>query len=211
MEIKELFTSPVGMVDIELDADKLCREMNQPNWRQQLVDGQLPADSELKRVTELMTTYVSQYVKHCGFNSDAYPHVAHRVMHKQGHGESAHFHAGGYAATVLYVKTPEGGGDLCLLDPRGPMLWNIMATDEAYGTGLANCRVFKRIQPKSGMLVILPSWLCHYSEKHMGTEPRILIAVDWGLVDIKSEDIETNEKISDLVEANLVAHHTSYV
>lgn len=79
---------------------------------------------------------------------------------------------------VYYAKVPENSGDLLVLDPRGSVniMWqdpNIYVPD----TG-QNSRVYYRITPKPGMLVLFPSYVFHSVETNFSNDTRISIVFE---------------------------------
>jgi uncharacterized protein (TIGR02466 family) len=85
-----------------------------------------------------------------------------------------HVHGGSFWSAVYYVRAPESdSGQLVLHDPRMPGLRMYSPTLRFKGAGPE--QVF-RLQPKSGTIVMFPSWLTHSVEPWDGEGERISIA-----------------------------------
>jgi uncharacterized protein (TIGR02466 family) len=85
-----------------------------------------------------------------------------------------HVHGGAFWSAVYYVRAPESeSGRLVLYDPRMPAL-------RMYAPSLrfkdAGPEQVVRLQPRSGMLVMFPSWLLHGVDPWEGEGERISIA-----------------------------------
>jgi len=97
-------------------------------------------------------------------------------VNESGAGNAAHYHGASYWSAVYYVRAGEGeGGDLVLHDPRFPFL-DMHAPDlrfrDAGGEQLIHTR------PRSGMLILFPSWLTHSVAPWRGEGLRISIAIN---------------------------------
>ncbi len=107
-------------------------------------------------------------------------------INRQGASNNVHFHPGAYWSGVFYVddggvSNGDVGGPIEFYDPRGamPMMYapNVKAKFEGYYTaGLS-----ERIYPKTGMLLLFPSWLQHGVAPYTGTGTRISIAFNCSL------------------------------
>jgi len=103
---------------------------------------------------------------------------------ESGAANAAHAHPGAYWSGVYYVDDggcgtdPALGGELCLIDPRYPLVQQA-APDLAYcGADGKPLRAEAIIRPKPGMLVAFPSWLQHSVRPYRGTGTRISIAIN---------------------------------
>ncbi|GAA4037107.1 2OG-Fe(II) oxygenase family protein [Parerythrobacter jejuensis] len=103
----------------------------------------------------------------------------------RGNANQYHFHPGSFWSVVAYVDDgycgrgdPELGGELQLLDPRMPMV-RMTAPDlrivDADGQAQQN---EISIRPKTGMIVMFPSWLQHAVRPFHGDGTRISIAIN---------------------------------
>lgn len=103
----------------------------------------------------------------------------------RGHANQYHFHPGSFWSAVAYVDDGyEGsddhalGGELQLLDPRMPMV-RMTAPDlrlrDADGQVQHNELA---IRPRSGLIVLFPSWLQHGVRAFNGQGTRISIAIN---------------------------------
>jgi uncharacterized protein (TIGR02466 family) len=104
---------------------------------------------------------------------------------RQGHANQYHFHPGSFWSAVAYIDNGYNGdasaalgGELQLLDPRMPMirmtapdLRLIDADGEPQQTEIV-------IRPRTGMIVLFPSWLQHAVRPFHGGGTRISIAIN---------------------------------
>lgn len=104
---------------------------------------------------------------------------------QKGHANSHHTHPGAFWSLVAYLDDGyEGadgstlGGELQFLDPRMPMV-RMTAPDlrlkDASGAAQNNEPMFR---PKTGDIVMFPSWLQHSVRAFHGTGTRISIAIN---------------------------------
>ena len=86
----------------------------------------------------------------------------------------AHVHGGAFWSAVYYVRAPESGsGQLVLHDPRMPALRMYAPMLRFKGAGPEQVA---RVNPKSGMVVMFPSWLSHSVDPWQGEGERVSIA-----------------------------------
>jgi uncharacterized protein (TIGR02466 family) len=103
-------------------------------------------------------------------------------VNRGGHSNEVHSHPGAYWSGVYYVDdggssaNPELGGELELLDPRGPLpVMNAPHLRFAGPGGLA-AGASERVVPKPGLLVLFPAWLMHQVRPYHGNATRISVA-----------------------------------
>lgn len=85
-----------------------------------------------------------------------------------------HIHGGAFWSAVYYVRAPASdSGQLVLHDPRMPALRMYAPMLRFKGAGPEQVA---RIPPKSGMVVMFPSWLLHSVEPWQGEGERVSIA-----------------------------------
>src|SRR5262249_2672013 len=87
-----------------------------------------------------------------------------------------HCHPGCFLSATYYVKVPSdmSGGEIVFRDPRGPAV----AMYETPGIQLpwVGNGMGTPFSPKTGLLIIFPSWLEHRVEPYQGSGDRISIA-----------------------------------
>lgn len=81
----------------------------------------------------------------------------------RGDHERAHIHEAGWLSGIYYVEMPERGGALLLGG-------HCSVPDPG--------RTLRRLEPRPGLLVLFPSYLCHRTEPFAGCGRRISIAFD---------------------------------
>ncbi len=104
---------------------------------------------------------------------------------RKGAANQYHFHPGSFWSAVAYIDDgyegdadPALGGELQLQDPRMPMI-RMTAPDlrilDAQGQAM-NTEV--QLRPKTGMIVMFPSWLQHAVRPFHGSGTRISVAIN---------------------------------
>ena len=97
-------------------------------------------------------------------------------VNESGAGNAAHYHGASYWSAVYYVRAGEGeGGELVLHDPRFPYL-DMHAPDLRFRD--AGGEQLIHTSPRSGMLILFPSWLTHSVAPWRGEGQRISIAIN---------------------------------
>lgn len=106
-------------------------------------------------------------------------------VNRKGHANQYHTHPGSYWSVVAYVDDgyegdddPMLGGELQLLDPRAPMTQ--MAAPDLRILDAAGQPILSEltIRPRTGMVVMFPSWLQHAVRPFHGEGTRISIAIN---------------------------------
>jgi len=96
-----------------------------------------------------------------------------------------HTHPGSFWSAVAYIDDgyeestdPALGGELQLLDPRMPMV-RMTAPDLRLKDGSGQAQNNEpKLRPKTGMIVMFPSWLQHAVRPFYGSGTRISIAIN---------------------------------
>jgi uncharacterized protein (TIGR02466 family) len=107
-------------------------------------------------------------------------------INRTGHGNEFHSHPGSFWSGVYYVDDggidadPSLGGELEFMDPRGPGP-AMYAPHLAYGKAGLSVGANETVRPKSGRLVMFPSWVLHQVRPYGGMAQRISIAFNLGL------------------------------
>lgn len=103
------------------------------------------------------------------WSAEAWANVSPTGAYNKGH-----VHGGAFWSAVYYVRAPESeSGQLILHDPRMPALRMYSPTLRFKGAGPEQVA---QIKPRSGMIVMFPSWLLHSVEPWDGEGDRISIA-----------------------------------
>jgi uncharacterized protein (TIGR02466 family) len=120
---------------------------------------------------------------------------------QQGASNQFHTHPGAFWSAVYYVDDGYDGsdddslgGELVLLDPRMPMI-RMAAPDLRFRRpGQQPEQQDKWLRPRSGMIVIFPSWLSHAGRPYNGTGLRISIAINLSAAPLPDAAPEDGEK-----------------
>jgi uncharacterized protein (TIGR02466 family) len=108
-------------------------------------------------------------------------------INRRGHGNEFHTHPGCYWSGTYYVddggigEDPSLGGEFEIQDPRGvapamyaPLLGFAVPGGQSAGAS-------ELISPRSGQIVLFPSWLAHAVRPYRGERERISIAFNFSL------------------------------
>jgi uncharacterized protein (TIGR02466 family) len=108
-------------------------------------------------------------------------------VNRRSHGNEFHTHPGAYWSGTYYVDDggiaddPALGGEFEMQDPRGvapamyaPLLGFAVPGGQSAGAS-------ELIRPKSGQMVLFPSWLLHAVRPYRGEHERISVAFNFGL------------------------------
>lgn len=108
-------------------------------------------------------------------------------VNRSGHGNQFHTHPGAFWSATYYVDDggvgadPALGGEFEIQDPRGaaPAMYAPHLTFPGEdGVALGTTQ---RLPPRTGMVVLFPSWLPHGVRPYRGTRERISIALNFSL------------------------------
>lgn len=176
----EWWVTPVWQVDTGFDTkfnDDLLQEIARCTppvnpYKFNIWDYNTPRISELKQTIlnvakENASMYFPDFFK---FN----PILTRGWVNRQNPGQSLalHDHGGTLLACAYYIKSPEGCGDLLMVDPRGGVNWEWL--QEGTVSGIK----YKRIKPREGMLVLFPAYVLHMVEINKSQQTRISLATN---------------------------------
>ncbi len=105
-------------------------------------------------------------------------------VNRRGHGNEFHTHPGAFWSGSYYVTGPASeaaGGELELQDPRGVAPVMYAPTLTFAGPGGASLGASELIRPKSGMMILFPSWLQHAVRPYKEEGERISVAFNLSL------------------------------
>ena len=102
-------------------------------------------------------------------------------INRKGHANNGHTHPGCLWSGAYYVDSGhEGenyvGGEFSIEDPRFPMNVMYIPSLVTRGPDGEPQSSQHRIKPKSGMMVLFPSWLRHSVRPYLGNKDRISVA-----------------------------------
>jgi uncharacterized protein (TIGR02466 family) len=105
-------------------------------------------------------------------------------VNRNGDANQLHHHPAAYWSAVLYVDDggidgkPDLGGALELLDPRGPLPLMYAPDVRVRIDGCASAGLSEEYYPRTGALVMFPSWLGHRVTPYRGDGVRISVAIN---------------------------------
>ena len=126
---------------------------------------------------------VIDYLRETGINYPVNWQIhAWANINRTGHSNEFHVHPGCYWSGVYYVD--DGGcaadktlgGEFVIMDPRGPGPSMYAPTLCFQGPGGNSVGATELLSPRTGIMLMFPSWLSHGVRPYHGTEERISIA-----------------------------------
>lgn len=171
----ELFATPIWTYEFD-DAEEINKELMrvgpQFEFGKEYFDIDSWAVEELrKRVMNYATDIAAEYQWYDE------PKLIHGRQHplKPNESDTPHFHPFAKMLAVYYVQAPENCGDILFLDPRGGTFWpDTKAVTNEYRLA----RIYHRVTPKPGLLVMFPNYLSHSVETNLSNDWRISIAME---------------------------------
>jgi uncharacterized protein (TIGR02466 family) len=103
-------------------------------------------------------------------------------VNRAGHFNGIHYHVGGFWSGVYYVTTVDTSASHPVAGAigfRSPSQAGMVASNTCAPPAMQ--QAFRQeicMQPRSGLMLIFPSWLEHWVNPHASDEPRISIAFD---------------------------------
>jgi uncharacterized protein (TIGR02466 family) len=108
-------------------------------------------------------------------------------INRTGAGNQAHFHPGAFWSACFYVDDGGINGDDALggaiefADPRGPLPMMYAPKLKMMVPNCLSAGLGERVYPRTGTLLIFPSWLSHSVTRYIGTATRISVAINYCL------------------------------
>ncbi len=108
-------------------------------------------------------------------------------VNRRGDANALHYHPGCYWSAVFYVDDgginggDELGGAIEFVDPRGAMPLMYAPTVKMAVSQCATAGLGEQIFPRTGTLVMFPSWLGHRVTAYTGGGERISVAINFSV------------------------------
>lgn len=176
-KIEMLFPTPVGIFDIG-DKSFSTSVSNTPELSKNCNDVWKCNSDSMTSLAHQFISCANEVVKLCPAYS--YHKTVDIKLHRGwiqtcgfGQYHHAHNHSSSLLVGVYYIQAEDGCGDLLLHDPAANSLWSNYYDNEQ------DCRVWNRIKPKTGRLVIFPGHIVHSTEPNTTNIPRIAIATNF--------------------------------
>ena len=179
MKIEHVFTNYIATDELNIDNDaivKLCYEKQKTSETSIYFTG---AEPEMKQLLNEVTARLNGLHKHLGLVDNAYQVVYMawaNINNNQyigiphNHGERPNTVFSG----VYYPKAEQGCSAIDFMTPNNAkhhVIYDALVKEENSFT-----QSVVRIQPKTGSLIIFPSWLMHYVVPSESKEDRISLA-----------------------------------
>ncbi|MDY7580034.1 TIGR02466 family protein [Herbaspirillum sp. RTI4] len=104
-----------------------------------------------------------------------------------GCSNAIHGHPGAFWSAVYWVDdggheaSPEVGGELDFYDPRGLLPATYAPSLRFRIEGCLSAGYTQTASPRTGRIVVFPSWLLHSVRPYNGTQPRISVALNFSI------------------------------
>jgi len=206
-EIRQLFATPLIQVDLAEQSDMIraMREViiarsqvtpgvghsNRGGWQSKddLLDWGGAGTAQLFAVIRDAVQQITMVYTAEGLVRQAIPWKvnAWANINRNGHGNDLHCHPGCYWSGCFYVDDGgidgrEGkGGAIEFYDPRGPLPMAYNPLVKMAIKGCVTAGLGERIWPKTGKLLIFPSWLTHSVQAYDGDGWRISVAFNFSV------------------------------
>ena len=100
------------------------------------------------------------------------------IINKERAFNERHHHGNSSLSAAYYVKAEKNAGDLIFFDPRQANVFHHPTSKEANSL---NCQV-QSVTPRSGTLVLFPSYLEHKVAENFSNEERIVVSFNISLI-----------------------------
>lgn len=207
MEVKQLFPTPLVITEIEdtmglvasLREKILAQEQANAGTQHSNQGGWQSSDNFLEWTGEAGETLFAgirgmlwrctTLLKEDGLSDDLldWKLQAWANINRNGASNNVHYHPGAYWSGTFYVDDggingeENFGGAIEFLDPRGGMPMMYAPAVKPKFAPCLSAGLFERIYPKTGMLIMFPSWLQHGVMPYTGGGTRISIAFNCSL------------------------------
>jgi len=162
-----MFISPIFIGSVSQDLSPLLDECK----RQQILDnrGRIKSNRGGWQSNDLFSKLLDEYVLDqvnkvsttWGFKNKLKIYNFWFNINKSGDYNISHFHANSLLSGVLYLKCPEGSGNIFFENPIFPLLESYTETLEKLEKNPFNSYHFS-YTPKKSSLLIFPSWIRHH-------------------------------------------------
>ena len=173
--IKHMFSTPVGFYELPVSPEMRHEVMNAT-----LLDfydlWQIRLGQNLSLLKGQIQKNAEHYAMQCfdNYMSKAKPVIVEGKINVQYPGDyfPLHSHSHAHIACVYYVTTPENGGKLLLVDPRGDTNWNDRIDGKYSNVS------YQSIEPKQGMMIFFPSYVQHMVEPNKSDGVRVSVVTN---------------------------------
>lgn len=138
----------------------------------------LALEKGFERVHELTVLGISKYL-----DEFAHTNLNFKLLNSwssiygRGHYIPEHIHSHSHFSVVFYADASEGTGEIVFRNPMYP----------SYGMMFTGTQAFFNdntvVQPKKGMMIIFPSFVPHYTKRHMDDKERIIFSCNAQITD----------------------------
>ena len=207
IEIKSLFPTPLVVVDLSEAASSLpelrtrivehaaasagVRRSNDGGW-QSADDFQRWGGAEGASILDAARQLADKLTVVPPYDAAVRPPIAWKIhawanINRHGDANARHVHGGAVWSGIFYVDdggiagAATLGGGLELWDPRGGLALMYAPTAKLTTAGSVNAGLAELHYPKTGQLLMFPSWLPHSVEPYRGGAVRISVAFNLSL------------------------------
>ena len=195
VELKHLFTTPVYSFDLLSECEGLVEMVamdgqNFSNYAQvEIEKNDKPFKSKDYNFlnypgygTEKLKQYLAQAIdvvsKDRNWPKCHFEFESRHNVYPPNEDDSPHFHSMPDLVGVFYLNVPDNSGDILFFDTRGVVgpCWKDkwISTDGKN----RNDRIYHRVTPKPGQLILFPSYLNHAVETNLSDTYRLSVVID---------------------------------
>ena len=180
----EFFPTLVSVAELDIDHDAvaqeclICEQKYQSRIRTNIGGWQSNDLIEINFVVDELKKVLNNFLSDVGINSEIELEHTWVNINRNNDQNAQHIHPRSDFSAVYYPLVPDDNqGVLTFLDPR-PTNFFMPQTDRFKNDIPKPFEIAKDFIPKTGVVVIFPSWLPHAVTPSLSKEPRISIATN---------------------------------
>lgn len=185
MKIDHVFTNFIACDELTIntrDIQKFCYEINSKDSGRQLsnIGGWQSNTIKISECLPKLYYEIKERLDELYFYFEFKDELSLKIddawinINKKHNFNAPHNHSYGLFSGVYYVKAEGCIGDIVFMNPCSSQSISINSSIIKTSNPF-NSNMFK-VTPKTGMLILFPSWICHYTEPNLTDEDRISIA-----------------------------------
>lgn len=130
----------------------------------------LLSDQRFDKLHDAVVTQVEKYTNYHDINPSFHITNSWVSIYGNGHFVPEHIHPRSHLSCVFYGAATEGTGEIVFKNPAKP------SYAMQYGRGVTLFNDYWPVSPKAGQMIIFPSHIAHYTNKHEANEDRIIFS-----------------------------------
>jgi uncharacterized protein (TIGR02466 family) len=191
MKIDHVFTNFLACDNLTIDAidiQKFCYELNNKDSGKQIsnIGGWQSNNIKLSECLPKLYYEIKERLDELYFYFEFKDDLSVKIdnswvnINKKHNFNAPHDHSYGLFSGVYYVKAEQYMGDIVFMNPcssQGICIdSHIIKTSNPFNSNIS------RLTPKTGMLILFPTWVKHYTEPNQTEEDRISISFNTSVI-----------------------------